>query len=86
MRLGTLSKAIRETAKSARLNENGLSITLPADMDGLDEYVKLQRIYMPAVKIAISSSGDVQVLELSSLPPAYRQVLENDYKNLLTSG
>jgi len=85
MRLGALSKSIKAAAKSARMNEDGFSIILPADMEGLDEYIKLQRIYMPAVKINISSSDDAKILELSSLPPAYRQVLKDDYKDILVS-
>lgn len=85
MRLGALSKAIKEAAKSASISEAGLSITLPADMEGLDEYIKLQRVYMPALKITVSSSGDTHILEMSSLPPAYRQVLKDDYKDLLAA-
>lgn len=85
MRLGVLSKAIKEAAKSARMNEDGISITLPADMEGLDEYIKLQRVYMPAVKITISASDEAVLLNLSSLPPAYRQVLKDDYKDLLAA-
>ncbi len=85
MRLGALSKAIREAAKSASMNEKSLSVTLPADMEGLDEYKNLQRIFMPAVKITVSSSANAQILELSSLPPAYFQVLKDDYKDLLAT-
>ena len=85
MRLGALSKAIKDAAKSARINEDGILITLPEDMEGLDEYIKLQRVYMPALKIIVSSSDDTQILEMSSLPPAYRQVLKDDYKDLLAA-
>lgn len=86
MRLGALSKAIREAAKSASMKDNSLSITLPANMEGLDEYIKLQRIFMPAVNITTSySSDDALILNLSSLPPAYRQVLKDDFKDLLAT-
>ena len=83
MRLGELSKAIRETALNAKLDQDKLSVTIPVNMEGLDEYIKLQRTYMPAVKITITSSKDTQILELSSLPPAYRQALSNEYADLL---
>lgn len=83
MRLGALSKAIRESARSASWKEDGLLIYLPSDMEGLDEFINLQHIYMPTVKITITPSEDSQTLEMSSLPPAYRQVLSDAYADLL---
>jgi hypothetical protein len=83
MRLGTLTKAIRESARSASLDEDKLTVALPADMEGLDEYIKLHNTYMPAAKITVTPSGDALILEIASLPPAYRQVLKDEYADLL---
>jgi len=83
MRLGALSKSIRESARSASLDKDRFTITLPAEMEGLDEFVKLQRIYMPAMKVTVTPSGSASILEVTSLPPAYRQVLSDDYADLL---
>ena len=83
MRLGELSKKIREKASNADLKEDSLSIALPTEMEGLDEYIKLQRIYMPTVKITVTPTEQATILNLSSLPPAFLQVLKKDYADLL---
>jgi len=83
MRLGALSKAIRAAARSASLEDDRFTVTLPGDIEGLEEYVKLQRVFTPAAQFSITSADDEMILQITSLPPAVRQVIRNDYKDLL---
>lgn len=84
LRAGALGKAIREAALSAALDDDGLTVTVPAAMSpDLAEYVSLHRVLLPAATFTIEESGEAAVLRVTSLPPAWRQVLSNDYADLL---
>jgi len=84
MRLGELADAIRKAALHAQMDQDGLSVTLSIEMaEQLKEYIELQGVFMPAAKFSVTPSDGSLVLEVSSLPPAFRQVLRDDYADLL---
>ena len=84
IRSGELAKNIREAALSAALKDDHFTVRLPVEMDGqLEEYIELQRKYMPAARFGISVSDDAVVLEISALPPAVRQLIAKEYADLL---
>jgi hypothetical protein len=85
IRLEMLSKSIRESALGASLDDEIFSVTLPENMAGLDEFVKLQQAYIPAAQLTIKHSDNALILEIKSLPPAYRQTLSKEYADLLKS-
>jgi hypothetical protein len=49
----------------------------------LEEYIEFQRAITPAANYTLSTSGGALVLQITSLPPAVRQLLSEEYKDLL---
>jgi hypothetical protein len=84
LRLGVLSKQIRASAQRALLQEDRFTVILPAGLErDLDEYIMLQRILMPAAHFSVTPSKGELALEITRIPPAYRQILSEDYAELL---
>ncbi len=84
LRLGALSKQIRASAQRALLQEDRFTVVLPAGLDiDLDEYIKLQRILMPAAHFSVTPAEGELALEMTRIPPAYRQILSEEYADLL---
>jgi len=84
IRLQTIGKEIRAVARRATLQDDRFLVALPADMrPQLEDYITLQRTFMPAAHFAIIPSTDEIRLEISALPPAFAQVLRKEYADLL---
>ena len=84
IRSGTLGKNIREAAQDAALTDDHFAVRLPVEMSAqIEEYIELQRKYMPAARLSINTTNGVVVLEISALPPAARQMIANEYADLL---
>ena len=49
----------------------------------LDEYVALQRVFMPAASFDVQEDTDRVKLVVTSLPPAMQQVISQSYGDLL---
>jgi hypothetical protein len=84
IRSGELGREIRSSALSAGLQDDTFTVRLPAEMEAqLEEYVEFQRVMTPAANFALSTSDGALVLQITSLPPAVRQLLSEEYKDLL---
>lgn len=83
---GTLGQRVRECAVAANLQADQLTIQLPytADMSQLvEEFTRLNRVFVPAVRINVLPGAESLALVLDHLPPAYRQTLSESYRDLL---
>ena len=84
IRSGELGRAIRSAALNAALAGDTFTVRLPAEMGAqLEEYVEFQRTITPAATYTLSTTEGALVLEIASLPPAVRQLLSEEYKDLL---
>lgn len=86
LRLEELGKSIRENARAATLNEDQFTVELPAYpgfLAELEEYIALQRTYLPAARFELERRDSGIQLTVTSLPPAVRQMLKESYSELL---
>lgn len=84
--MGNLEKEIQAAARKATLQKDRLSLVLPLEMKAqVERYMGIQRAFMPAVEFALRQTASALILEQTSLPPAYRQVLSQNYAELLKS-
>ena len=83
-RLSTLGKEIRQKALRAAMDEVRFTVTVPAELRSeLDEFIQLQGTFMPAASFSVSESKEELTLEIAALPPAFCQVLSDEYAELL---
>ena len=83
LRLETLGQEIRDAAIQASMQDDMFSVTIPVAMrPQLEEYQRLQQIMIPTATFAVSPSGADISLEIASLPPAFRDLLENEYRDI----
>jgi hypothetical protein len=86
IRLNRMSAQIREAAIAAVLEGDRFEITLPAAakiVDSLDEYIALQRFMMPVAHFEIQTVELGVKLMITSLPPAVKQMLSDQYEDLI---
>lgn len=83
-RFQDLGTAVRDAARWARLDDETLSVGLPTDMqEQLDTYAALQQTFMPSAGIDMTDTGSEIVLSITSMPPAFRQILSDRFADVL---
>lgn len=50
----------------------------------LEEYITLQQWAVPTAQFTITPTNDEITLEITMLPPAFREVLKDNYAHVLT--
>jgi hypothetical protein len=86
MRLNTISEQIQASAVAAILEDNRFEIVLPRDAEviiDLEEYIDMQRMLMPTAKFELEEHAQGTKLIMASLPPAVKQMLSDQYQDLL---
>ena len=72
VRFQSLGTAIHDAARWAKLDE-----------EQLDAYVALQQAFMPTAETALTDKGSEIVLTITKMPPAFRQILNDRFANVL---
>jgi len=88
IRLGSMSKQIRESATAAILDDECFEVTLPQDAEitaSLGEYMEMQHVMIPASQFEVQEIEGGVKLVIRNLPPAVRQMLSDQYRDLLNS-
>jgi len=86
LRLGDLSEQIRTSAIAAALDGSRFEVTLPRGakvIADLEEYIDMQRVLLPAAKFELEEHAQGTKLIVISLPPAVKQMLSEQYQDLL---
>ncbi len=86
VRMGEISEALRASATAARLEGDRFEIRLPRDagvLGQLDEYTGLQKVMLPSIHLQVQETAGGVALVFTALPPALRQVMRDEYAELL---
>ena len=84
LRLETLGREIQSASVRASLRGDRFRAVFPIENErSIQEFIQLQQAMIPAAKFSIISSQGEVILEISSIPPAYRDMLAAEYADLL---
>ena len=86
MRGAELAKRVREAAVEASLEGARFRVRLPNRPDleqVLTDWVAIQSVLIPAAQIGVEKSVDGLTCTMEDLPPAYQQVMREEYRDLL---
>jgi hypothetical protein len=86
IRLQDISKEIQQAAIGVQDGDDRFTIQIRGGVipeERLGEYIALQQVYTPAAKYELTATPQGPALTVYSPPPAVRQVLRSDYKDLL---